>query len=154
MRGDYVAAAAAFESAVSPDKGNPNNSLLWANLADTLLWIPGRKEEAVKAYQKAIVLLEPNLQQAPNDFTLLSRMGLYLARTGDARRATELIENALKLAPKNPSVYFRAGLAHELLGNRKLALDFIIKAKKFGYPAKSIEAEPDLIELRRDASYQ
>jgi hypothetical protein len=50
-------------------------------------------------------------------------------------------------------VHFRAGLAYELLGNRKLALEEIAKAKSFGYPAEFIEAEPDLVALRRDASY-
>ncbi|WP_295751870.1 serine/threonine-protein kinase [Undibacterium sp.] len=153
VRADYLAAAKAFENAVSPDKGNPADYLGWANLADTLLWIPGRKEEARKAYQKARDLLVPSLLRAPNDVTLMSRMGLYSARAGDKAKATELMLKAVALAPKSPDVHFRAGLAYELLGNRKLALEEIAKAKSFGYPAEFIEAEPDLVALRRDASY-
>jgi serine/threonine protein kinase/Flp pilus assembly protein TadD len=153
VRADYLAAAKAFENAVSPDKGNPADYLGWANLADTLLWIPGRKEEARKAYQKARDLLAPSLLRAPNDVTLMSRMGLYSARAGDKAKATELMLKAVALAPKSPDVHFRAGLAYELLGNRKLALEEIAKAKSFGYPAEFIEAEPDLVALRRDASY-
>ena len=153
MKGEYLAAANAFESAVSPTKGNPNNALCWANLADTLLWIPDRKKEAAQAYDKARALLEPKLKQTPNDVTLVSRMGLYSARVGDAKRAVQLIDQAVSLTSKNPTVYFRAGLAYELLGNRKLALTYISKAKSLGYPTQAIDAEPDLIELRRDVSY-
>ncbi|MCX7219701.1 MAG: tetratricopeptide repeat protein, partial [Burkholderiales bacterium] len=147
LRGDYVAAATAFESAVSPDKGNPADYLGWANLADTLLWIPGRKEEARRAYDKARLLLAPRLARNPNEITLVSRMGLYAARSGNKDSALELIQKAMALAPKDPSVHFRAGLAYELLGNRTEALTAISKAKEFAYPASLIESEPDLLAL-------
>lgn len=153
LRGDYVAAAAAFELAVSPDKGNPKDYLGWANLADTLLWIPGRKEEARLAYDKARQLLAPRLVRNPNEITLVSRMGLYAARSGSKASAQELIQKSMMLAPKDPSVYFRAGLAYELLGNRIEALKAISHAKEFGYPSSLIESEPDLLALRRDARY-
>lgn len=153
LRADYVAAAAAFELAVSADKGNPADYLGWANLADTLLWIPGRKEEARKAYEKAKLLLAPRLARSQNDATLASRMALYAARTGDKAKALELIQKSILLAPKDASVYFLAGLGYELLGNRTEALMAISKAKEFGYPASFIESEPDLLALRRDARY-
>jgi serine/threonine-protein kinase len=60
---------------------------------------------------------------------------------------------ALTLAPGGPDVQFRAGLAYELLGRRKLALDAIARALRLGYPLKFIEAEPDLVALRRDPGY-
>lgn len=154
QRGDYVAAASAFEKAVSPDKGNPARYSHWSNLADTLLWIPGRKQEARGAYQKAIELLQPALARSPNDVTLLSRMALYAARTGDSTQATSFAAKVVLLAPDSPDVQFRVGLAHELLGNRKSALEAIAKAKSLGYSVKTIEAEPDLVALRRDPSYQ
>lgn len=154
VRGDYVGAAAAFENAVSPTKGNPANYLGWANLADTLLWIPGRSEQARQAYEKARALLTPHLERAPNDVTLVSRMALYSARVADKAKAETLLLRALTLAPKSPDVHFRAGLAYELLGNRKVALVEIAEAKSLGYPARLIEAEPALVSLRRDAAYQ
>ncbi|HEY0893527.1 MAG TPA: protein kinase, partial [Cellvibrio sp.] len=73
IRGDYLGAAAAFEAAVSPTKGNPNSHLAWANLADTLLWIPGREAEAKNAYRKARDLLTPLLERRKDDATLVSR---------------------------------------------------------------------------------
>ena len=60
-QGDYPGAVAAFQHAVSPQKGNPGNYLGWANLADALLWIPGRAGEAQQAYARARALLAPRL---------------------------------------------------------------------------------------------
>lgn len=152
-RADYVGAADAFELAVTPKKGNPAFYLGWANLGDSLLWIPGRASEAKKAYEKACELLEPRLKLSPNDAALVSRYGLYSARIGENKRAEELIIRALNLAPKDASVHFRAGLAYELLGLRDKALLEISRAIESGYPPKLIESEPDLLNLRRDARY-
>lgn len=153
LRGDYVGAAEAFGNAVSPTRGAPGEYLNWANLADTLLWIPGRERQARHAYDKARRLLAPRLARAPNDVMLISRMGLYSARAGDAPQALSLLSRALELAPANADVQFRAGLAYELLGQRDTALQAILAAHRLGYPKKFIEAEPDLVDLRRDFAY-
>lgn len=153
QRGDFVGAAAAFEHAVSPTKGNPANYLGWANFADTLLWIPGRTEQAQKAYEKARQLLGPQLERAPNDATLASRMGVYSAREGDKVTAERLMQRAIQLAADNANIRFRAALVYELIGNRAAALVEIARAKALGYPEASIAAEPALLALRRDPQY-
>ncbi|WP_377700830.1 protein kinase [Pseudoduganella sp. UC29_71] len=152
-RGDYVGAADAFQRAVTPPVGNPKHYLHWANLGDTLLWLPGRAAEARDAYQHALALLEPRLERTPEDATLLSRMGLYSARAGENAKAVQLLEQATRLAPRLPDVQFRAGLAYELLGKRDLALAALVQAKQNGYPSSAIESEPDLVALRRDPRY-
>jgi serine/threonine-protein kinase len=154
LRGDYVGAADAFQNAVSPSRGNPGSYLNWANLGDTLLWIPGREPEARQAFDKARRLLAPRLERAPNDVLLVSRMGLYAARAGDSTSTQELAGRAMALAPDSADVRFRAGLSYELLGKRTLALAAINEALRLGYPLKYIEAEPDLVALRRDPGYQ
>ena len=148
-KGDYVGAAASFEAAVSPSKGNPNSHLAWANLADALLWIPGRKAEANKAYGKARDLLTPLLERRKDDATLMSRMGLYSARLGDQTLAEPMLSRVIALAPKSANVHFRAGLAYELLGEREKAVATLTKAVELGYPLRLIQAEPDLLDLRR-----
>lgn len=153
LRQDYVGAAAAFENAVSPTRGAPHEYQLWANLADTLNWIPGREAQARAAYDKARQLLAPRLARAPDDVLLVSRMGLYAARTGAADEAAVLLPRALALAPKSADVHFRAGLAYELLGQRDAAIAAIDHARRLGYPVKFIDAEPDLVALRRDERY-
>ncbi|MFZ6757344.1 protein kinase domain-containing protein [Undibacterium sp. Ji50W] len=152
-KGDYVGASEAFEQAVTPNKGNPAKYLGWANLGDSLLWIPGRETEARKAYEKARELLTPRLQISPNDAALVSRFGLYSARVGDKEGTNVYIQRALKLGPKDANVHFRVGLAYELLGKRDEALTEIAKAIEFGYSLKSLESEPDLLNLRRDPRY-
>lgn len=154
LRQDYVGAAAAFESAVSPTRGAPGEYQLWANLADTLNWLPGRETQARAAYDKARELLAPRLARAPNDVLLVSRMGLYAARTGAAAEAATLLPRAIALAPNSADVQFRAGLAYELLGQRDAALLAINSARRLGYPVKFIDAEPDLVDLRRDERYR
>ncbi|MBC3916865.1 protein kinase [Undibacterium sp. CY18W] len=150
---DYIGAAEAFELAVAPNKGNPAKYLGWANLGDSLRWIPGREVEAQKAYEKALELLAPRLQALPNDVALVSRFGLYSARVGDKVKANEYIQRALKLGPKDANVHFRVGLAYELLNQRDEALKEIGKAIEFGYSMKALESEPDLLNLRRDYRY-
>jgi serine/threonine-protein kinase len=153
LRGDYVGAADAFKEAVSSRHGAPGSYLAWANLGDTLLWIPGRRDEARHAYDKARRLLNPRLERTPNDVLLVSRMGLYSARAGDATSALRLARRAVELGPRSPDVQFRAGLTYELLGHRAFALMAITDALRLGYPRKYIEAEPDLLDLRRDPGY-
>ncbi|MFZ6654618.1 protein kinase domain-containing protein [Undibacterium sp. TJN19] len=152
-KGDYVGASEAFENAVSPNKGNPANYLGWANLGDSLLWIPGRANDAKKAYEKALNLMIPKIKITPNDLKLISRFGLFSARVGDKAQAEEYIQRSLNISPKDASAHFRAGLAYELLGKRNEALAEINKAIEYGYSIKSIESEPDLLNLRRDARY-
>lgn len=153
-RGDYVGAAAAFERAVTPPAGNPNAYLYWANLGDTLLWIPGREPQARTAYRKARDLLAPQLAREPGNALLLSRMGLYAARSRDTTEALALTARALAAAPRDPDVHYRAALAYELLQQRALALRELSAAKRYGFPVSRIEAEPDLLALRRDPRYQ
>jgi len=61
------------------------------------------------------------------------------------------MQRALVLAPKNANVQFRAGLAYELLGDRSAALAALTQAIALGFPVKLIEAEPDLLNLRRES---
>jgi serine/threonine-protein kinase len=149
-RGDYVGAAEAFQHAVSSTKGNSGMYLRWANLGDTLRWIPGRENEARNAYLEAIQRMQPELDREPNDSTLLSRMALYMARTGDTATAIKLSTRAIGASPDQRDIRFRAAMVFELGGNRAEALVQIIRARTLGYPVNLINAEPDLVELRRD----
>lgn len=154
LGGDYRNAADAFRRAVTPPTGNPNNYLAWANLADTLLWVPGHSRQAALAYERARQLLAIRLQRTPNDVTLTSRASLYAARSGAAQESIALLKQAIRLAPDDAYVRFRAGLAYELLGHRDAALGEIAQAHAAGYPSDKINAEPDLVSLRRDPRFQ
>ena len=152
-RGDYIGAANAFEDAVSSSKGSPGNYLLWANLADAQRWIPAQKEKSRRSYQRAIDLLAPLLEAAPDEITYNSRMALYSAYTGAREQALTMMRKAIALAPDTADVQFRAAMTHELLGNREQALVALRLADKRGYPLNLIESEPALLNLRRDPQY-
>jgi serine/threonine-protein kinase len=152
-RGDYVGAAQAFEESVSGKKGNANDYLRWANLGDTLRWIPGRTAASNNAYRQAVNLLKPLLERSGSKPILMSRMGLYSARVGDRPAAIAYTTQALKADPANADVRFRAAMVHEILGDRDTALTELALAQARGYPVNLIRSEPDLTALRRDPRY-
>lgn len=152
-RGDYVGAAAAFERAVSTRTGSGYDYLRWANLADTLRWIPGRTDDSRKAYRQALSMLRPLLDRSPDDPTMHSRMGLYAARLGEHDTSLDHTRRAIELLPGAPYVRFRAAVTYELLGDRERALAELSLAREQGHPAHLVNAEPDLIALRRDPRY-
>jgi len=153
IQGDYLASAKAFERAVSSLKGNSIAYLRWANLADTLRWIPGRERESQHAYRNAALLIRPLIERAPDDATLISRMGLYSAKLGDKTIATQMSRKAVGAKPTNADINFRAAIAYEITGQREAALAALTEAQKLGYPMKLIGTEPDLLALRSDPRF-
>jgi len=152
-RGDYLGAAKAFEHAVSAAKGNNIAYLRWANLADTLRWIPGRERDSQEAYRRAATLIKPLLERTPENVTLMSRMGLYAAKLGDKTTASTLSQKAATAKPSNADVRFRAAVAFEIIGQRDAALAELNTAQKLGYPMTLIGTEPDLLALRGDPRF-
>lgn len=152
-RGDYIGAAKAFEHAVSASKGNSIAYLRWANLADTLRWIPGREQDSQQAYRNAAALIKPIRERAPDDTTLTSRMGLYSAKLGDKETASLLSRKAVDDKPASPDIRFRAAIAYEITGQREAAIKELTAAQQLGYPIKLISTEPDLLALRSDPRF-
>lgn len=152
-RGDYVGAAAAFEGAVAKETGNTQDFLAWARLANALSWIPGRNDSVQQAYTQARDLLTPRLEQAPTNADYLSRMAGYKAKLKDFVAAQQDIKKALSIAPEHAEILFRAAVVYEMAGQREAALGAINKARQLGYSNKAIDAEPELLELRRDPTY-
>ena len=152
-RGDYLGAAQAFERAIASTPGRKNNYLRWANLADTLRWIPGREDESRRAYREAYGQLRQARQREPGDSTLLSRGALYAAKLGEREPALQMTAQALAAAPASATVQFRAAVVYELLDQRAQALHHLQLAHQGGYPANLISSEPDLTALRRDPRY-
>lgn len=152
-RGDYVGAASAFEKSVNKVSGNPNDFRTWAKYGDTLQWIPGRNDGAKNAYSMARDLIKQKLEKMPKDTDLLSRTALYNAKTGDISAAHEAIGNLEGLIENNALAQFRVGVSYEILGKREAAVVAVLRAKALGYPVKQIDADPDLVSLRRDVQY-
>ncbi|UUZ54706.1 hypothetical protein LP419_01125 [Massilia sp. H-1] len=93
------------------------------------------------------------MERSPKDATIMSRMGLYLARLGERAEATEMTRRALQVEQGSADIRYRAALAFELSGLREQALAELQEAMQRGYPFNLINAEPDLIALRRDPRF-
>ncbi|MDX1981434.1 MAG: protein kinase, partial [Bryobacteraceae bacterium] len=80
FQGRYADAVPALEKAVELA---PNRYLYWANLADAYRWTPGLKAKAPQTYQRAIQLVREQIALKADDPDLISRLSIYLAKSGD-----------------------------------------------------------------------
>lgn len=124
------------------------DSLIWGNLGDALYWAPGRRSEATAAYRKAILLASAKLQINPHDSTLLAFRATYNAMVGDKSSALSDLQDALRLAPSDPEVNFRAALVYDHVGDTEHCLASLEKAVAAGYPPSAIRDTPDFDHLR------
>lgn len=152
--GRYPEAAEAFQRAVSPEHGSPNDYLRWSNLADALRHVPGREEASKQAYVTALGLMTPLLTRTPDDVTILSRAALVRAKLGQCRAALADADRARPRATADGDALFRLAHASELCDRRTQAFDDLITALHRGYPIDLVLKEPDLVALRRDPRFQ
>jgi len=137
----YSEAVAAYRKAVAIDAGDP---MAWGNLGYVYSWMSGQEGPARQAFNKAIELGEARRKSSPRDAFLHSDLALYYAKTGRAALARERLATALSLAPKGPEIRAAAAEVHELLGERKKALDSVGEALALGYPRPRLERNPEL----------
>jgi serine/threonine-protein kinase len=130
------------------------DSLIWGNLGDALYWAPGRRSEATAAYRKAILLASAKLQINPHDSTLLAFRATYNAMVGDKSSALSDLQDALRLAPSDPEVNFRAALVYNHFGDTEQCLASLEKAVAAGYPPSAIRDTPDFDHLREQSRIQ
>jgi serine/threonine protein kinase/tetratricopeptide (TPR) repeat protein len=151
--GRYNDAIPVLEKAVALSADERGAYVFWGNLGDAYRWAPGQRPRADHAYGTAIELAGLRLTASPNDPTLLSRIAVYHAKKGETGPAKDLIQKAVKVAPKDPNVLFRSVIVLELAGQRKLSLAALEAALAAGYSLKLVEGEPELASLRNDPAY-
>ena len=150
FEGLYEQAAAALEQA---RRLGANDYVFWANLGDVYRQIPGRREESQESFQRALQLLEKELQKRPEDAELRSRRALYLAKCRESEAARKDLEELASRPGREPSVIYRGAVAFELISERGRALHELALALEAGYALSEIEREPDLLSLREDVEY-
>lgn len=152
FQGYYREAAEAYEDALEL---SPNHHVRWANLGDAYRQIPGRTHDAQESHARAAELVQERLASNPEDPELLSRLALYLARSGEpaAARAALPSESAAPDFYASPSSWFRACLVFESLGERDLALEALGWALEQGLSPAEAKADPELAGLREDLRY-
>jgi serine/threonine-protein kinase len=131
----------------------PTDDRTWGNLGDAYRWMPGKAEESARAFRQAAVQAEKQVAASPRDADLRSRLAMYRISVGEAEPARAQIAEAVKLAPQNGQVLYRAALVYEQSGMRERALESLGAAIRAGFSREEIEKAPPLAELRNDAGY-
>ena len=150
FKGDYQHAREEYRHAIDIEASNP---LLWGNLADAEMQMPGLEEEAREAYLKAIALSRRDLAVNRNDANVLGRMAFYLARTSSCAEARDRMKQAIRIAPDRVPLVFRAAKVAEACKDRGAAISYVETAIRKGYPLQEIELDPDLRALRQSNEY-
>lgn len=150
QQGRYAEAAMLFEGA---SRLRPREYVFLGNLGDALRFVPGRAEDANRAYARAISLAQEAIQVNPQDPAAHASLARYHAFSGNPARALEEIAQAVALGSTIMPVLFNAALVYERIGDRQRALDAVGLALKGGYSPTDINQDPDLRELRTDPRF-
>ncbi len=143
-RRDYARAADAFRRAIAL---RPNEHRTHRNLGDALLKLD-RAPEAAVSYRRAAELAEEQLAVNPTAVQDLSALGLYLQKAGDGAAALRRVDEALRRAPKDPQVWYRAAAVHALAGRGDEAVTALQQALALGVSRTRVASDDDFAALR------
>jgi tetratricopeptide (TPR) repeat protein/TolB-like protein len=142
--GDYAKAAAAYEGSLLI---RPQSALTHRNLGDAYSRL-GRKDDARRAYLKAVEQAEVEVSLGPSNARAIARLAVYQAKAGNDPAAMASLRRALALAPDDQQVLQRAAVIHALAARPDAALNAIEKAIGNGYSRRLITEEEDFAVLR------
>jgi tetratricopeptide (TPR) repeat protein len=126
----------------------------------------GKPAEAKKYFAKARDVLEARLSSAPNDFRILSPLGVAYAGLGDREKALDYGNHASKLAPISKDMLIgmvpveNMALSYTLLGDQDEAikiLDQLLQLPYNWYAANTIpllKMSPQWISLRNNPKFK
>ena len=77
---------------------------------------------------KARAYLEDGLRLAPDDVSLMTKLGIVYGMSGDSERAVELFDRAISRDPGNATAYLNKGMALRQMGNTADGDRFVEKA--------------------------
>jgi tetratricopeptide (TPR) repeat protein len=147
----YADAAVQFEKA---KELAPKDPVRWGNLADAYRLTPNLASKAPQAFRHAIELAEGVLKTNPKDAKLRANLAMYRSSSGDVAGSLRDIAAALRLAPADGYVLFRAALVYEQAGVRESAWRALEACLKSGYSIEEIRKAPPLKELRQEERYR
>jgi serine/threonine-protein kinase len=144
-------AVAAMEQALKLDNGDWMN---WGNLADALYWSSDRRSEATAKYNQAIAIAASKLQVNPDDAPVLAYLADYSAMVGNKEAAYNYLQRALKAAPSDGDVLFRAAIVYNRFNQPDQVLLYLKKATQTGYSRNVIRDSPDFANLQQDPGFR
>jgi serine/threonine-protein kinase len=150
QQGKYAESAAMTEKAL---QFNDRDYLVWANLANAYSWLkdPVKLESA---RSRELELLEESAKAKPNDAQVQASLAALYAQKKMREPALARVRTALALAPEDPVVLVTVGAAHEALGDRPEAIQFVQKGIQNGYTLDDLQRDPDMQALLNDPSFK
>jgi serine/threonine-protein kinase len=147
----YDAAERSLRQALELQPDDPSATL---NLADCLI-LSGQEAEARALYSRVISTVDR--MATPGDWRLLGPKAQALAHLGEAGKAVEVIQQALRLTPDNAQLAYEAAVVFVLVGDRGSALFHARQAASGGMDAywfalpffDPLRDEPDFQALSR-----
>jgi len=147
---DFAAAASSYVEATKLD---PQQYFSWGNLGEAQYYA-GKRDEADRAYRKAIELAQRQLQVNPHDSDVLSDMSEYYSMLGDRKQALRCLTLALQYGHSEKELLFTAAEVYNQLGETGLALEWLAKAVRAGYPVSKFRDFPTFANLAQDTRFQ
>jgi len=144
---DFRKSADAFSVAIKQDD---QNYVIWGNLANAEVRIPGMQPNATEAYRHAIDLAERDLRVNPSNAVALAHLADYYSMLGDRSKALGYIHRALAIGSNDASVIFKAAQVYEEVGQSELAVTYLLKALDAGYAPTMARDMPGFDSLRSD----
>jgi len=133
---------------------NDSYWMYWGNLGDALYWSQQGRGEAAEKYRKAISLGESKLQVNSQDAEILAYLANYSAMLNERQAAFEYLQRALKLAPSDGEVLFRAAIVYNHFNQTQEALSYLKKAADVGYSRAIIKDTPDFEGLQQNSQFR
>jgi len=150
-RRNFEAAASNYEQGL---KLGGDDWLSWGNFADACYQLPGRREQAMNAYGKAIQLADADLKVNPRDGLTWAYRSTYLAMLDRKDEALTSLQKAISFSPQDPDVRLRAALVYNHFEDPDRTIEWLQKARAAGTSASLIRGTPDFDHLSGDPRLQ
>jgi eukaryotic-like serine/threonine-protein kinase len=125
----------------------------WANLGVLYRWW-GRDDQAIAAYKHAIPLMEELLKVQDKDAATWAELAEMYAYLGDIPKYSAAMQKAMVLDPENPQVLLSSADVHEVLGERRLAVELANKAVANGLRLAILDTDPEARKFRTDPDFK
>jgi len=131
----------------------PYNHLGWGGLGDAYSQIPGKADEARKAYARAVDACERKLAVSPKADETRAYLALYHALLHQKAKALEILAQVIDAPALNIDARTAVAFTHEVLGERQMAIRGFETLLSDARAVTLIRADPLLRQLKEDPGF-
>jgi serine/threonine-protein kinase len=125
----------------------------WSALGDAEYY-GGHREQARKAYARAVELATSQLKASPNDANILGDLANVYSMIGDSTKALDFLNRSLAINHTDKELMFIAANVYNQLQQTGPALEWLGKALAAGYSTSVVAKAPALDNLHSNLRYQ